>query len=426
MAHKRLVIRHFMALVCAVALAGASAALAFQGADNGKPADAGKNQGGKSLLANGGFEGGDPKGDAPDGWKTGGVMWGPWKSVPAPGNVEYRWDRRVAHQGQASLYLKKDEGFRPPFGQWQQEVKRTGVLPRLKVSAFVKAKQMMNAHVEVEFLDKNGNSQFLARTAAIQLGSNEEPATHDWKRYEGIVEIPAGTEKFNIAPQIWGPGEVWFDDIEAEYMDAEVTEPTSPKSPSQAQAAKQADVEKNQGVSLLTNGGFEEGKGDAPDGWKTGGIAFGPLRLVDAPGNVKYQWDRKVAHQGSASLHLTKKIRFFLPPWGQWSQEVKYDGASPRIKVTAFVKAKKATKAILNVQFLDGNNQCFVHDLAAYIGAKNDGDPPATHDWKRFEGIVEIPQGTQKINIAAQICGPGEVWFDNIEAEYTNAPATGP
>jgi RNA polymerase sigma-70 factor (ECF subfamily) len=105
---------------------------------------------------------------------------------------------------------------------------------------------------------------------------------------------------------------------------------------------------------------------------------------------------------------------------------VKRTGMSPRIKVSAFVKAKKATKAILNVQFLDGNNQCFVHDLAAYIGAKNDGDPPATHDWKRYEGIVEIPQGTVKINIAAQICGPGEVWFDDIEAEYTNAAATDP
>jgi hypothetical protein len=203
--------------------------------------------------------------------------------------------------------------------------------------------------------------------------------------------------------------------------------PEKPGEPAaQAPSEKQADAEKNQGKSLLTNGGFEEGdsKGDAPDGWKTGGIAFQPLRLVEAPGNVTYQWDRKVAHQGSASLHLTKKVRYFLPPWGQWFQEVKRTSTSPCIKVGAFVKAKKATKAILNVQFLDGNGQCFAQSWAVYIGAKKDRDPPVTHDWKRYEGIVEIPQGTEKFNIAAQICGPGDVWFDDIEAEYTNAPAT--
>jgi hypothetical protein len=241
MTHKRLVIRPFVTLLCAVAFAGASA-LAFQGSEKrgepaaqaptGKQADAGKDQS-KSLLTNGGFEEGDPKkGDTPDGWKTGGVTWGPWRSVQAPGNVEYRWDRKVAHQGQASLYPKKKvQGFRPPYGQWHQEVKRTGTSPRIKVSAFVQAKKATKAVLEVQFLDKNGNSQWLGRNWAVYIGARNEgdpPATHDWTRYEGIVEIPEGTENFNIAAQIDGPGELRIDDIEAEYTDAEATDPTAP------------------------------------------------------------------------------------------------------------------------------------------------------------------------------------------------------
>ena len=97
----------------------------------------------------------------------------------------------------------------------------------------------------------------------------------------------------------------------------------------------------------------------------------------------------------------------------------------PHLKLSAFVKAKKMTKAILDVQFVsrDGKE---THHWAAYIGTKENGDPPVTHDWKRYEGIVEIPQGTQKIVAAVQIYGPGDVWIDDITADYTDEKVTDP
>ena len=42
---------------------------------------------------------------------------------------------------------------------------------------------------------------------------DKPPFTHDWKRYEGVVSIPPGTKQIIIAPQIYGPGRVWFDDL---------------------------------------------------------------------------------------------------------------------------------------------------------------------------------------------------------------------
>ena len=97
----------------------------------------------------------------------------------------------------------------------------------------------------------------------------------------------------------------------------------------------------------------------------------------------------------------------------------------PRLKVVAFVKAQKTTKAILDVQFVDHEGQR-THKWAAYIGAKEAGDPPVTHDWKKYEGVVAIPEGTEKLIVAAQIYGPGEVWFDDVAAEYTRVEATDP
>jgi hypothetical protein len=104
---------------------------------------------------------------------------------------------------------------------------------------------------------------------------------------------------------------------------------------------------------------------------------------------------------------------------------VDHRGKGPRLKVSAWVKADRVTKAILDAQFLGAGDQ-WSHAWAAYIGSKQDGDPPANHGWKRYEGVVEIPPGTRQIVIAAQIYGPGQVWFDDFEAEYTDDPKTDP
>ncbi len=189
-----------------------------------------------------------------------------------------------------------------------------------------------------------------------------------------------------------------------------------PKSPAPPSSTQKAGSAKGDVKSILTNGEFESGKpdGPSPDGWQTGAELAG----------VEYHWDRTVAHGGRASLHLKKTARRYFPI-AQWFQEVKRTGATPRLKVSAFVKADKMTKAILDVQFADRDGNS-THQWAAYIGAKKSGDPPVTHDWKKYEGVVKIPEGTEKIIVAAQIYGPGDVWFDDLAADYTDAEPTDP
>src|SRR5262249_43807721 len=152
--------------------------------------------------------------------------------------------------------------------------------------------------------------------------------------------------------------------------------------------------------SIVVNGGLEEGdpKGTTPESWKQGAQLAG----------VKYQWDRTTSHEGKASLHFRKTAQRYFPI-AQWFQVVDRTGKTPRLKVSTFVKAEKMTKAILDVQFQQPNGQAS-HEWVAYIGAKEDNDPPATHGWKRYEGVVTIPEGTEKLIIAAQVYGPGDVW----------------
>jgi RNA polymerase sigma-70 factor (ECF subfamily) len=165
--------------------------------------------------------------------------------------------------------------------------------------------------------------------------------------------------------------------------------------------------------SLLTNGGVEDGVGDSPKAWTAGAMIPG----------VQYIWSR-TGHTGHASLCLKKSVNRYFPI-AQWSQKVDHQGDSPRLKVSAWVKADQVAKAILDAQFLDGTGR-WQHAWVAYIGAKETDQPPVTHGWRRYEGVVSIPPNTKQIIIAPQIYGPGTVWFDDLGAEYTHDPTTDP
>lgn len=86
--------------------------------------------------------------------------------------------------------------------------------------------------------------------------------------------------------------------------------------------------------------------------------------------------------------------------------------------MSVWVKAEEAAKATVDVIFLDEDEEWISHEWASYIGAKDSGDGPATHDWKEYSGQVSIPETTGTIQIALQIYEPGKVWFDDVRVDY--------
>ncbi|MBN2291662.1 MAG: PEGA domain-containing protein [Pirellulales bacterium] len=168
-------------------------------------------------------------------------------------------------------------------------------------------------------------------------------------------------------------------------------------------------------TNILTNPGAEDGD-TTPNGWKQGTYISG----------VKYSWDKKVAYRGKASLCIEKTAQRYFPI-ASWSQTVERKGDAEAVELSAQVKAEKMTKAVLDMVFLDKNDKWISHKWAAYIGSKEKDQPPATHDWKRYAGKVDVPPGTVKVIVGLQVYGPGKVWFDDVrlvEAKENGESAT--
>ena len=165
--------------------------------------------------------------------------------------------------------------------------------------------------------------------------------------------------------------------------------------------------------NILKNSGIETGD-KAPDGWQQGAAIEG----------VTYSWDKKVAFEGMASLCIEKTAQRYFPI-AQWSQTVDRQGNGPTLLVSAQVKAENMTKAILDVAFLDEHGNWVSHQWAAFIGIKEEGEPPANHDWRLYSGKVEIPPQTKKLCIGLQVYGPGKVWFDDVRAGYADSLGDG-
>jgi RNA polymerase sigma-70 factor (ECF subfamily) len=244
-----------------------------------------------------------------------------------------------------------------------------------------------------------------AAVAALVNGELSTMATLSWKSIAAVLllggTVTAGVGSLALRGAGAGAG--------GPATPAAAPEPAPPT----PQSAPQAKAETK---SLLTNASIEDGEGDSPRAWTAG---------ATIPG-VEYIWSRE-GHTGTASLCLKKTAQRYFPI-AEWSQKVDHRGKGPRLKVSAWVKAEGVTKAILDAQFVgefEMGHQ-WRHAWVAYIGQKEPSDPLANHDWKRYEGVVEIPPGTKQIIIAPQIYGPGTVWFDDLAAEYTDDPKTDP
>lgn len=157
--------------------------------------------------------------------------------------------------------------------------------------------------------------------------------------------------------------------------------------------------------NLLANASAEAG-GKAPEAWRKG---------EPVPG-VAYVWAEDVAAEGRRSLGLAKSVERYFPI-AQWTQEVAYDGRASRLHFGSLVKAAGVTKALLDVQFEDAAGHTS-HRWAAYVGARQAGDPPVDHDWTWYSGVVAIPSGTKVLRVGLQVYGPGRVWFDRMLATF--------
>ncbi len=159
----------------------------------------------KTLVKNPSFEKGS---ETVDGWETGERIDG----------VRYLWDRNVARSGSSSIAIFKTADRYFPIAEWRQRIAWDGKSKKIGVWAWVKTEKAYKTVLDVQFLTPEGvqSHAWVAYIGAEEYG--DLPVTQAWKRVGAVVEIPDRTTEVVIAPQIYGPGKVWYDDIEARWM----------------------------------------------------------------------------------------------------------------------------------------------------------------------------------------------------------------
>ncbi len=184
-------------------------------AAGGTVASAGES---KDLLLSDSLEQGET---IPDGWEQGAKLNG----------VEYIYDRNTGSDGKRSLSIRKTAQRYFPIAAWWRRLDHTGDAPAVHLSAQVKADKATKAVLDFTFRDAGKNDLGHAWVKYIAPEQTDESLTHDWKTYEGTVAIPANTAEIIVGLQMYGPGQVWFDEIKVRYADEVPSEEKSEPAP---------------------------------------------------------------------------------------------------------------------------------------------------------------------------------------------------
>ena len=158
--------------------------------------------------------------------------------------------------------------------------------------------------------------------------------------------------------------------------------------------------------NLLSNDGFEVGRGDVPVGWRG-------IRLPGGQGSVNFLWDDAVASTGRHSV----RIDAAGTARGIWSQTVLVEpGQVYEISgYVAFEDLAPNADCHLQVVFRDSARKVleFV-DLARHDSGSRgfELDFPARM-------LVRAPEGASHAEVNGSLQGPGTAWFDDL----TFAPA---
>ena len=165
--------------------------------------------------------------------------------------------------------------------------------------------------------------------------------------------------------------------------------------------------------TLIQNAGFETGEA-LPNLWEKDSM----LGDAEAMG-VSVSRDTAVAHSGKSSLRFDRTTKRYNPVLVM-NQAIPFDATAKKIKLGMWVKAVQAGKATLAVWFMkEGGIEKI--EWGGYVQAKGE-NPMARieHDWKLYDSVLAIPEGTDGITISLQMYGPGKVWMDDVTAEYVS------
>ncbi len=155
----------------------------------------------RNLVQNGGFE------DGLNGWNR-----DEFRVTDHPMMAQAEVDHEVFHSGKASLRFSKTDTWFNPVLIYNQNVPVTNRTGRLKIGLWVKAQNVAKATMAAGF---DGNRELGAYIAG---STPTDSVSHDWKRYEAVVAVPANVLEAEVFLEMYGPGTIWMDDVTASFV----------------------------------------------------------------------------------------------------------------------------------------------------------------------------------------------------------------
>ncbi|MEQ8766676.1 MAG: erythromycin esterase family protein [Planctomycetota bacterium] len=307
------------------------------------------------LIANGGFE---------DGIKG-------WRLINNSGRAELDVDRRTKRKGRQALHLQKTGGA--PFDVVRGEVRELQGAERLRVSAFVKGRDVERAFLKFFLWDADEEPLNDAIDIRLLTGS------FNWLEAKEEYVVPKEAKSATVMLVMVGEGEIWLDDVQVEK--------TAGGAPINQASA-----------NLVRNGGFEDG---SLSDWQT----------IDNSGSLTANVVSKPAAEGRASLHVAKKGG---APFDVIRTEVARLSAGQKVRVSAKVRGKDLGRAFLKFFAYDDEDESLIEDVDIEL-------LQGTFDWRPIERSWTLPKGTTRGSVMLVFVQGGELWLDDVRVEASGA-----
>jgi WD40 repeat protein/serine/threonine protein kinase len=308
-------------------------------------------------------------------------------------------DHAVHHTGKASGFIKavspEPKGFSYLLQSFSADDYRG---KRLRMSAYVKGDNLdIGAWLWMGVYGASGRV-----LAADWMRDRKIKGTSDWKRYEIVLDVPAGSVSILFGFGMHGKGQVWADDFQFEIVGQDV--PTT--KPARSSAVPTTPV----------NLDLEHEREQMPVGWDS---ATGP----GVGEGFATGLDHVVHHTGKASGF----IKAVSPePWRSESLTQSFsadDYRGKRLRMSAYVKHENLDIGAWLWMRVDGENR----KMLAF-DSMDDRRIKGTSDWKKYEIVLDLPATSTNITFGFAMNGKGQVWADDFQFEVVgqDVPTTKP
>ena len=143
-----------------------------------------------------------------------------FKTGSAKDDYVMRIDSVNTHNNNYVFTLQSVADAGENFGTMMQYIKAAGYLgKRVKMSAYVKTKDVKNWSGIWMRVDQEGSEQYLSFD---NMYNRPIKGATDWTKYEIVLDVPAAASNIAFGELLNGTGQVWIDNVSFEVVDASV------------------------------------------------------------------------------------------------------------------------------------------------------------------------------------------------------------